>query len=233
MSKRLAIVVNSSWNLHNFRRGLILAFAGAGHEVFLCGPADGKQEVLADLPATFLPLRHMNRRSLNPFSGLLLIRELYRLYRRNGIDYALLFSAKPVVFGALAARRAGVKHLATLTGLGYMFVRSSLASRFMKLLYRGALSRAEGVVYHNPDDRDLLLAAGVGRPERSYVVGGSGVPLGRFPYTPYDGARPGRFLFVGRLLVDKGIREFAAAARMVSTIRRLPQLSRNRGLGPR
>lgn len=212
---RVAIVVNSCWNLHNFRRGLIDAIVGAGHEVFLLAPIDGTEESITDLPGTFIPLRHLKRSGTRVFRELLLIHEINRIYKRHRIDRALHFTAKPVVYGSLAARWAGVESIATLTGLGYTFLHGRFRSMFMKRLYAFALKRAETVFYHNPDDRALLLDAGVGTEKRSFVVGGSGLPLDKFTVKPYDLAVPGRFLFVGRLIADKGIREFVDAARSV------------------
>lgn len=212
---RVAIVANSAWNLHNFRRGIVNALCKAGHKVYLIAPPDGSEELLEKLSATFLPLRHLKRRGIRPLQELLLARELYRLYRRHQIDRALHFTAKPIVYGSLAARWAGVKSIATFTGLGYTFLRGNITAALMKRLYAFALRRTEVIFYHNPDDRALLLKAGVGTPERSFVVGGSGIPLADFPVQPYELAIPGRFLFVGRLLSDKGVREFVSAAAAV------------------
>lgn len=212
---RVAIVANSVWNIRNFRRGIVNALFAAGHEVFLIAPADDSTDLLQELPAVFLPLRHLSRWGIQPLRELLLAQEIYRLYRKHQIDWAFHFTAKPVVYGSLAARWAGVKSIATLTGLGYTFLRGNITAGLMKRLYAFALHRTEAVFYHNPDDRTLLLEAGVGSPERSFVVGGSGLPLSAFPVQSYDLAVPGRFLFVGRLLVDKGIREFVAAAKIV------------------
>ena len=220
---RVAVVANSVWNIHNFRRGIVKALAAAGHEVYLIAPPAADGDPLRNLPATFLPLRHLRRRGTQPLRELLLARELYGIYRTHRIDRALHFTAKPVIYGSLAARRAGVKSIATLTGLGYTFLRGRLTAALMKRLYAFALRRTEAVFYHNPDDRALLLAAGVGTPERSFVVGGSGLPLAEFSLQPYRKAVPGRFLFVGRLLADKGIREFVAAAAALRA--RRPDLS--------
>ena len=215
MRFRVAIVANSVWNLHKFRSGLTKALAAQGHRVFLIAPPDGTQGKLEHLPATFLPLHHLNRQGTHPLRELRLARELYLLYRKHGIDRALHFTVKPVIYGSLAARWAGVESIATLTGLGYTFLHGHFTAALMKRLYAFALRRTGTVFYHNPDDRALLLAAGVGTPERSFVVGGSGLSLKEFPLQPYDLAVGGRFLFVGRLLADKGIREFVDAAGIV------------------
>lgn len=210
---RVAVVTNSSWNLLNFRRGIILALAEAGHEVFLVAPRRDEEAEPDDLPGTHLTIHHLHRRGTQPLRDLLLARELCRIYREHRIDWAFHFTAKPVVYGSLAARWVGVKSIATLTGLGYTFLRSHFTASLMKRLYAFSLRTAEAVFYHNPDDRALLLKAGVGAPDRSFVVGGSGISLDQFPCQPFHRAIPGRFLFVARLLSDKGIHEYVAAAR--------------------
>jgi glycosyltransferase involved in cell wall biosynthesis len=212
---RVAIVANSVWNLYKFRSGLTKALIAEGHQVFLVAPPDGTEGKLDPLRATFLPLHHLTRQGIHPLRELRLARELYLIYQKYSIECALHFTVKPVIYGSLAARWAGVKSIATLTGLGYTFLHGRFTAALMKRMYAFALRRTETIFYHNPDDRALLLAAGVGTPERSFVVGGSGLPLEDFPLQPYDLAVSGRFLFVGRLLADKGIREFVVAAGIV------------------
>lgn len=131
---------------------------------------------------------------------------------------ALHFTIKPVIYGSLAARLAGVGNISTLTGLGYPFLAGGVITLITRRLYRLALRRATKVFFHNPEDRRLFLDGGLVTEDQSAVVGGSGLRLADYPLASYGEAVPGRFLFVGRLLVHKGIREFVAAARIVKAV---------------
>ena len=210
----IAIVANSAWNLHNFRRGLIRTFLAAGYRVILVAPDGPERKFLAVTGAEFVVLNHLRRRGLNPLRDLALARELCHIYRKYGVTTALHFTIKPVIYGSLAARLAGVRNVSTLTGLGYAFIRGGFTSWLARGLYRLALRSAQVVFFHNPDDRQLFLDEGLVTAARSAVVGGSGLRLEDYPPAPYAEAIPGRFLFAGRLLVDKGIREFVAAAKL-------------------
>jgi len=210
----IAIVANSAWNLHNFRRGLIRASLAAGHRVILVAPDGPERAELEKTGGFFVPLRNLRRRGLNPLRDLALARELYGVYRQHQVAVALHFTIKPVVFGSFAARRVGVHNISTLTGLGYAFISGGATTSLASTLYRLALKSAAKVFFHNPDDRRLFLKNGLVTASQSAVVGGSGLRLEDYPLAPYTEAIAGRFLFVGRLLVDKGIREFVAAAKL-------------------
>lgn len=210
----LALVANSAWNIHNFRRGLIAAFRAQGCRVVLIAPDGPERASLETTGATFIPLDNLRRKGLNPLRDLALVRELYRIYRDHRVSVALHFTIKPVIYGSFAARRAGVQNICTLTGLGYTFLNGRKTNLLVRQLYRLALHWADTVFFHNPDDRDLFVRDGLVPADRAAVVPGSGLRLEDYPVASYEEALPGRFLFAGRLLTDKGLREFVAAARL-------------------
>lgn len=215
MGRTVAIVANSTWNLLNFRAGLIRAFAAAGDRVLLLAPDGPERSALAKLPAAFIPLTNLRRSGTNPVRDFALLRELTSIYRRESVTHALHFTIKPVIYGSLAARKTGVVNISTLTGLGFTFIAGGWTTRLVRTLYRYALKDAHRVFFHNTDDRALFLERGLCTPAQSAVVGGSGLPLRDFPLADYHLAEPGRILFAGRLLVDKGVRDYVAAARLV------------------
>ncbi len=211
----IALVANTAWNLWNFRRGIIEALLADGHRVVLLAPDGPARPALEATGAQFIALQRLRRSGLNPLQDLALTRELARHYRREGVAAALHYTIKPVIFGSFAARRTGVRSINTLTGLGYTFLAGGVTAWIVRRLYQRALRGSTRVFFHNPDDRDLFLQAGLVGAEQSGVVPGSGVRVADFPLVPYAQAEAGHFLFVGRLLADKGIREYVAAARLV------------------
>lgn len=214
MGRTVAIVANTTWNLWNFRRELVRSLHRAGHRILLLAPDGPEKEDLRQLPATLILLKHLRRSGMNPVRDLALLRELTAIYRREKVTHALHFTIKPVIYGSLAARRAGVINISTLTGLGYTFIAGGWTTVAVQRLYRYALRDAHRIFFHNPDDEALFLNRKLCRPEQTTVVGGSGLPLPDFPLVNYDKANPNRILFAGRLLADKGIHEYVTAARL-------------------
>ena len=205
-------------SLINFRKDLIVELKAQGHRVTVAAlkpPAEIKI-ALEDL-GTKVRSATFSRAGMNPFRDLATFGSLVGLFRRTRPDVVIAYTSKPVIYGALAARMAGVPHFAAMiTGLGYAFIagpggKRRVARGMAILLYRIALKRCSAIIFQNPDDRatfaELGLLKGAGRVG---IVNGSGVDLQHFQLCPLP-PKP-VFLLVSRLLADKGIREFAQAA---------------------
>ena len=116
MKKTIALVANSSWNIYNFRQPLIKQLKLAGYRVLVIAPVDEYIHYLNDSYFTrHIPLRFLAAQRRNPLWDLLLLWELYRIYRRERPDIALHFTIKPNIYGSLAARWAGVASIPTVT----------------------------------------------------------------------------------------------------------------------
>ena len=216
MSKTIALVANSTWNIYNFRQPLIKQLKAAGFRVLVIAPVDEYIHYLNDSYFTrHIPLRFMAAQRKNPFWDLLLLWEIYRIYRRERPDLALHFTIKPNIYGGLAARWAGVPCMPTVTGLGYTFLHNGLLGQLARRLYRLAFRSAARAIFHNEDDRQLFIQEGLIPESRSLAIAGSGVNTNHFRPLPQPDTDKFIFLFIGRLLHDKGIREFAAAARQL------------------
>jgi len=165
-------------------------------------------------------LSPLNRTGLNPMSERRARAHYDALFREIRPDAVFVSNPKPIFYAIPAARGAGVaRRVAMVTGLGYAFTGSSFKARVLRAvatrLYRGALSDATAVLFQNQDDRDELARRGaLMRAPSPKIVAGSGVDLDRFAAAPMPGGPP-VFLMVARLLGDKGVREFAEAARIV------------------
>ena len=146
---------------------------------------------------------------------------LRRILQDINPDSLLSFTIKPNIYGALVGAAAGIHHrFAVVTGLGYIFLnhdwRTRLLRRLIKLLCRHTFGGADVVFFYNDDDRNFFLEQHYLTSDRAVVIPGTGVDTVHF--SPGSGAsrKAGPvFLFAGRLLADKGVREYAAAARVV------------------
>lgn len=207
-------------SLINFRGPLIAALLAQGHEVLAAAPEmdPTTAEALRRLGAEPLSL-HLSNASLNPLSLLASIGQLRRLLRRRRPDAIISYTIKPVIVGALAARYAGVPRIVSLiTGVGFAFTGEGgtplrrLVRRAATSLYRAALARSDVVLFQNRDDEALFRERRlIGRDRPAAVVDGSGVDILHYAPAPLPPAPS--FLMIARLLGDKGIHEFAAAAR--------------------
>lgn len=209
-------------SLSNFRGPLIAAMAAAGWRVTACAPGAAEGEsarAIRSLGAepVSIPLA---RTGMNPMSDLMYRRELKQLLGDVRPDLSLAYTAKPVIWGTLAARAAGVPRVvAMITGVGYAFTppakpspQHAVAALSARVLYRLALRQVDHVFFQNPDDRALFEQLGLAPPtERVSMIAGSGVDLNRF--SPAPPPRELSFLMLARLLGAKGVREYATAAR--------------------
>lgn len=210
---RLLISANSAWNIANFRMGLIAGLERAGFDVVAAAPADGHEDRLGEAGIGFIPLP-MSRSGMNPVADLQLIGRYSAIMRELRPAAYLGFTIKPNIYGAIAARAHGIRAINNVSGLGTMFLSRGWQSSLAHALYRLAFARSHTVFFQNPEDRQHFIATGTVRPAQARLLPGSGIDPSRFTPTPVP-AGPPAFLFIGRLLADKGVREFGAAAEIV------------------
>jgi len=215
---RLLISINAAWNVVNFRAALVRALVADGHEVAAAVVDDGAMPGIAALGARPIALT-MASRSVSPFRDLALFVRYVRLMRRERPDVYLGWTIKPNTYGATAAALCGIPTIANISGLGTAFIRSNWLTWVARRLYPVGLRRASTVFFQNDDDRALFLADGLVRADQCALLPGSGIDPDWFDPRAFAQAavddRDFRFLFVGRLIRDKGVHEYVAAARIV------------------
>lgn len=223
---KILLFANTAWYLFNFRQSLAHAIRDAGHDVLLLSPPDAYGQRLQDLGFDWRAAP-MDRRSLNPWREAVLLLWLRRLMATEQIDLVHGFTIKCAVYGSLAARTAGVRaRVNAVPGMGYVFTSTDLKARSLRPLVRGLMrlaldGSAARLILQNPDDMDWFERNRLVARERLRLIPGSGVNCERF--APRSGSRlpaPGeRFsvLLPARLLWDKGIGEYVAAARVLRT----------------
>lgn len=201
----------------NFRAGLIRAMMHTGYEVVAVAPPDEYAPQLEGLGCRFVPLP-MDNQGVSPCHDLLLLWRYFRLLRREQPAAYLGYTIKPNTYGSFAAHILGIPVVNTIAGLGTAFIRGGWLVRVAKGLYRLGLSRSRRVFFQNADDRNIFLQAGLVSADQAGLLPGSGIDLAH--YVPMPGAtrhaaEPFKFLLVARLVWDKGVGEFAEAARLV------------------
>jgi glycosyltransferase involved in cell wall biosynthesis len=222
---KIILFANTEWYLYNFRLSLAKALQTQGHEVLLISPPGEYGARLQALGFRWEALP-MDRKSLNPLQELRLLMHLCRLYRREQPALTHHFTIKCVVYGSIAALVASVPaRVNAVAGMGYVFTNQALKARLLRPVVRGLMrlvlnGRGARLILQNNDDMTAFAKAGLARPELTRLVMGSGVDLTRF--TPRvqaaqvgAEAQPTRVVLAARLLWDKGIAEYAQAARLL------------------
>lgn len=219
--RRCLIIAGFADSLVLFRGDLLTGMSAHGWRVHAAAPAVGKSNAVRELLERIDGVSHdipAQRVGTNPFADLWLTWRLFLLMRRIKPEIVLGYTIKPVIYGTIAGWLARVPHrFALVTGLGYAFTgsRRSWLSILIQHLYRFALRRSKCVFFQNPDDRDLFQELGIVPVHvRTIVVNGSGVDVSQFSPEPVPQG-PASFLMICRLLGDKGVREYVAAAERI------------------
>ena len=212
---RILITVNAAWNIWNFRKPLVEALLEDGHQITIAAPTDDSVPELEALGCDFIPLR-MDAKGLNPLDGASLISQFRRIMRAAESDLVLSYTIKNNLFGAIAAKSRRIPFIPNVTGLGTAFLSGKVLQTVAEQLYRAAFRSLPVVFFQNKDDLALFVKRGLVRTEQAILLPGSGIDLDRFPATPFPvGAEFKTFLMISRLLRDKGVIEYADAARVV------------------
>ena len=215
---KVLIVLNTAWNLYNFRANLIRALVAAGYDVVTAAPTDAYADRLPALGCRFVPLP-MSGHGTALVGELALCRRFWRLLRAERPQAYLGYTVKPNTYGSLLAGLTGVAVVNNISGLGTAFLRGGVLGWVVGRLYVLGLWRSGRVFFQNTEDRDLFVKRRLVRAAQARVLPGSGVDLQRFaPPLPVESAAAAsgntvRFLLVARLLRDKGVVEFVEAAR--------------------
>lgn len=214
---RLLFLVTEDWYFCSHRLPLARAARDAGFRVSVACRVDRHRDAIEKEGFRVIPTS-FSRRSLNPLRELALVRDIAKIYRAEKPDVVHHVSLKPVLYGSIAARLAGVPSVVNaFTGLGYAFIARDAKGRAVRALVTRLLRFALGglrakTIVQNDDDAATLLAAGLVRPEDLVLIRGSGVDLKAFaPSVPPPGDPV--VVLPARLLWDKGVGEFVDAAR--------------------
>lgn len=214
---RFILVSPKNRTAYNFRGDLIKRIISCGYEVIVTGPNRVGVEKIEALGARFVEIP-MNKNGVNQKEDLKYQKALCELFKKEKPDVVLGYTSKPVIYGSIAAKKAGVPHkVAMITGLGYAFTAQTKKAKairaVMSVLYKKALNCADTVIFQNPDDREQFVSSGLVKSEKCRVVNGSGVNTNRFSVADYPDKIT--FFMLSRVMYSKGIREYLRACELV------------------
>ena len=219
-NKKILIISPQTKNLINFRGDLILDIRKKGHEVVAVVPEKSHEEFFKNNNVK-LRLVNLNKNSLSVAGAMEYYKNLQEIIKDEKPDVVFSYTIKPVIFGSLAAKKAGVKEIYSLIcGLGMLFSSNSLEIRALRFvggrMYKKALKCNKKVIFQNRDDIKEFVKRKYVKSEQCELVNGSGVNLERFSRSalPTDNVS---FLMVSRVLKEKGVLEYFEAAKIVKS----------------
>lgn len=204
------IITNHSYMLWQFRRELIGELLKQG-EVVISMPFVGHEDDFAAMGCRCIDTE-VDRRGINPAKDLKLYRQYKKLLKQENPDMVITYSIKPNIYGGYACKKMGIPYCVNVQGLGTAFQKAPIAS-VVTIMYRAALKRAKKVFFENWGNAGEFLQRHIVKESSITVLNGAGLNLERFVYTDYPSdAHPIRFLFVGRIMKEKGVDELFEAA---------------------
>lgn len=211
---KILIATNHSYMLYRFRRELIQRLM-EDHEVVLSMPFVGHEDDFQKMGLRCINT-DVDRRGLNPVRDLRLMLGYRKLLKQEKPDLVITYSIKPNIYAGLCCRMAGIPFCANVQGLGTAFQRKDLAG-FVTMLYKLALGNVKAVFFENEGNARDFLDRGIIPQEKAVVLPGAGVNLQEYPCMPYPDNKTFRFLYLGRIMKEKGMDElFEAMERLHS-----------------
>ncbi len=211
--KKIAFVGNSAKTMYNFRFGVIKSCIDAGYDVTVIAVPDFDLKYYTSVGVKFIPI-DIDCHGTHIGKDLITLWRLLAIYRRQQFDLIFHFTIKPVIYGSIAAKILHIKYIDVITGLGAVFIKQTYITTLVEKLYKHVLNTVCECWFLNNDDRQLFLNKRLIAPEKAIILHGEGINTTRFSPIKTDPPTTS-FLYSGRLLIEKGIKEYVDAARII------------------
>lgn len=213
MAQRVLLAINFDEGLYNFRKELLEALIAEGYEVHIAVPKGEFVGRLQEMGCVFHDTA-LNRRGKNPLQELSLIRRYDTILKEVKPAVVLTYTIKPNIYLGFLCGRRRIPYMTTITGLGTAVEGSGLLQCFTQRLYKAAMKKAEIVFFQNETNEKLFTRLGIA-PGRHRMLPGSGVNLQHFEYQPFPEQETVDFLFISRIMKEKGIEQYLDAAEAI------------------
>lgn len=215
MKGNILVLTNNIGGLHSFRKEVMKAIVDVGYEVYISEPDEDERVKYFENIGCHILKTDFDRRGMNPFADFRLMLKYRSFIKQLKPKAVLTYTIKPNVYGGMACRLTKTPQLANVTGLGDAVENGGWLQKLTVTLYKIGLGKAQKVFFQNKSNRDAFIRLGVAD-DSSILLPGSGVNLDHHTYQEYP-ADEGkiRFLFIGRLLKDKGIEEYFETAKRI------------------
>lgn len=209
---RILIATNHSYMFYRFRKELVEALMQE-HEVILSTPFVGHEDDLQAMGLRCIDTE-IDRRSINPFKDMKLLKAYRKMLDEIQSDLVITYSIKPNIYMGSACKAKGIPYVTNVQGLGTAFEKPVLSS-VVPVMYRSALRKARTVFFENEENAQFFLHKNIISAQQMKVLPGAGINLDEYPYVPMKDDGVCSFLFVGRIMKEKGVDEFFTAAKTI------------------
>lgn len=210
---RVMILANNDVGLYKFRKELIEKLVKC-HEVYICLPNGSFIRELCSLGAKFISCDLLDRHGTNPIKEIRLFSYYKNILKTYRPDIVFTYTIKPNVYGGMACSSLGIRYVVNITGLGTAVENNGLMQKIALILYKIGLRNAQKVFFQNTENQDFMLNCGAVKGEYD-LLPGSGVNLNHYQCLPYPNRDTVDFVFVARVMKEKGIDQYLDAAKEI------------------
>ena len=212
---KILILSNNSGGLYGFRHELISRLMENG-EVYVSTPFDDKIPELMELGCRLIETP-IDRRGINPVKDFSLLQNYKRLIKEIKPDLVIAYTIKPNIYGGLACDSLNIPFIANITGLGTAFEKDDILKKLVTSLYKRAFSSSRTVFFENTANKQYFIDRGIIPDSTAYVLNGAGVNTEFYSLSEYPETSDTQFLFIGRIMKEKGIEELFTAMKKLVT----------------
>lgn len=211
---RILVLANNDIGLYNFRKELIEKLICMGNEVYISLPYGEKIDLLTAMGCKFIDT-DIDRRGINPLTDIKLIRTYFKIIKQVKPDKVITYTIKPNIYGGMVCRIKNIPMYANITGLGTAFQNDGLLTKLVCAMYKFAFKKIKTVFFENEGNRDIIVGKGIVPKSKTHCLKGAGVNTEEFVFSQYPIDGKIHFLFIGRVMSEKGVDElFTAAERL-------------------
>lgn len=209
---KILVLANFDVGLHNFRKELLKKLIDDGNEVYISLPYGELVEPLKQMGCKFIET-HLSRRGMNPVKDISLFFRYMKIIGKLKPDKIITYTIKPNIYGGWAARLKKVPLYSNITGLGTVFQGNGAVAKLVAHMYKFALAKAKTVFFENIENKDIIVSKGIVKENQVCLLNGAGVNVEEYELCDYPDDGKIHFLFVGRVMKEKGIDEFLFVAK--------------------
>ncbi|WP_288313204.1 glycosyltransferase family 4 protein [uncultured Eubacterium sp.] len=210
----ILVIANNDIGLYKFRKELLQKLIDDGNEVYISLPNGNLVQPMVDMGCKFIETA-VDRRGINPVTDLKLFLNYRKMIGKVKPDFIITYTIKPNVYAGIVSAIKHKKYAINITGLGTAFQKQGFFLKLIVMLYKFACKKAHTVIFENCENMKLFLDYRIVKEEQCLLNAGAGVNLEEYPFEEYPPTDKIRFLFVGRIMQEKGIDELFDAAKRI------------------